>query len=86
VFRLADLVKPDLDIRSVEVRCPEHGTLPLYAFPCIPGGLFLDDESVQSLLRVPRPVVTLGPFPATEIEVLVTDAAGATRTHRVRAE
>jgi hypothetical protein len=82
VFRLTDLVDRDVAYRSVEVRCTEHGTLPLYALPPLTEGGFREEQTLRALLRVPLEPIELGPFPATEVEVVVTDAEGRARSFR----
>jgi hypothetical protein len=86
LFRLGDLAGRDALLKQVEVRSGTLGALPLYAFregwwrP----STFLDTADLKHLLRPPLQPVILGPFPAEEVQVRMTDAKGKVQSVRVR--
>ena len=86
LFRLNDLVSRDAELKHVVVRSATSGLLPLFTYRRSPGPqqVYVDAPGVELLLRTPREPLILGPFPAKEVEVVLTDATGRTTSHRVR--
>ncbi len=84
VFRLPDLVSRDGAWTGLTIRAGALGEIPPIEFQHSGYSAFLDPVGLRYLTDAPVRDVVLGPFPAAEIEVIVTPKEGAPRVIKVR--